>query len=701
MTTVDQSPGLGSWWQSCALFVVAFLLILWARWEVVDSPPYYDFAYGIWREADFLARTGFDYWDLRYNQAHSLPHGGPRSYMTSVVPSGLALLLLAFPDSALPRILYHLATFAGASLVIVLTVRLVRPRLNVMATTALALAMATTPVFCVQIDMTGMEIFATAATMLSVWSVHQQRWTLAAAWSFVVFLVKPTGMIVTFALLTLVAAQWMLSRPWSSPNRQRFRRISLPLGFFVLEMAILRWGGTLGAQIREGLSPVVAAIWSPDVLVLVAVSAVVLLMAFFRTSDLQASGGAFWRRTAEWLDRHAVIVYSFGIICGVLMALTRVGFVPRYLAIVVPLAYVIVGGLWPSGMKARKLATVLFLLIAGANVWNWNGALYPAIGPNLQWIASVAAPALEREGAMLERSHEYLPNHRANIEACQQLEEFAEDPIIAPLPFSMFLAHPEMGYVSRPIYVYSIYSIARTTPESKTTSDLLIDRPKNPVCVIDSNYYTLALSDWEVPSPGDTDKHIFGDERGMAPLIYRKGWGGASPSPEKLKSWYDMGSRGPRRTAGQLFYHMDRGERDALKSRLEAMRDWPPPGSPRFILADVLAQEGEVQQATIEWLAAIKADPGFARRIQTEGIGNREQGTVGKGSPLGGAQLEAGEADEWEERGKARLADLDLVGACDAFGVAAACRMPQARKKLTDLLEGGKNRDHIRAGRLR
>ena len=78
----------------CGRIVAIMFFITVARWEIIDSPPYYDFAIGIWPEAQFLADTNFDYHRLRYEENHALDvQGGPRSYITSVIPRLLSLLL--------------------------------------------------------------------------------------------------------------------------------------------------------------------------------------------------------------------------------------------------------------------------------------------------------------------------------------------------------------------------------------------------------------------------------------------------------------------------------------------------------------------------------------------------------------------------------------------------------------------------------
>ena len=90
-------------WTMLLAIVGVFLLLLVVRWEIVDSPPFFDYALGLWREAEFLARTNFNYYSLRYECAIGISEeGGPRCYLITVVPGLTAVLMRLFPGSNLP-----------------------------------------------------------------------------------------------------------------------------------------------------------------------------------------------------------------------------------------------------------------------------------------------------------------------------------------------------------------------------------------------------------------------------------------------------------------------------------------------------------------------------------------------------------------------------------------------------------------------
>jgi hypothetical protein len=66
-------------WLGGSLTLLAALAV--ARWDIIDSPPYYDFALGLFTEANYLVETDFDYYRLRYFEKVG-NDGGPRVYMT-------------------------------------------------------------------------------------------------------------------------------------------------------------------------------------------------------------------------------------------------------------------------------------------------------------------------------------------------------------------------------------------------------------------------------------------------------------------------------------------------------------------------------------------------------------------------------------------------------------------------------------------
>jgi len=112
-------PGASSrwpWW--VAWLVITIGLTVW-RFEVIDSPPYWDFGQGLWHEANYLAETNFDYQRLWYEEKR-IWEGGADCYRTSILPTVVAVLMKIGPPP-FAQIAFHLLTFACTAAILLLT----------------------------------------------------------------------------------------------------------------------------------------------------------------------------------------------------------------------------------------------------------------------------------------------------------------------------------------------------------------------------------------------------------------------------------------------------------------------------------------------------------------------------------------------------------------------------------------------------
>jgi tetratricopeptide (TPR) repeat protein len=506
-----------------AAALLTFALVLVARWEVVDSPPYFDAANALWREAEFLARTNFNYWSLRYEHDTGINEsgtGGPRIYMTSVLPTAMALLFRAFPGSIAPIVIYHLAVFFAAAWVAVLLFELLRPRIGGLLAGLAAAAASTTPVYCVQIDMLAFETFLALAALVWIVQVDRGRFLAAAAASFAAFLVKPTGMIFTIALLSYLGLRILA-------DLAAYRRVAVRWlvaaavcgGVLALERFLVVWGGALGYQFAGRLSLWMALAWFPDVLLLAAAAVLLLAAAgvrwslghWARPADAWERFARARRAAADFVDREAAYCCAAAAAAGVALGMSNVRFVPRYAAVAVPLLYFLVGVSLSWWTTRRRAPAVALAAIVAVNLVNWNGVLLPDQGESLERLARVHRRILEREGSLLERSHEYLANHRENLAATRAVLKAAKGrPIVTSAPFSTYLTYPEFGVVKRPVPVYSTFNMGGAISGMKETADLIRDRPEEFVCLRDASTWFTAHAVMEIPAPEKDDVLLYG-----------------------------------------------------------------------------------------------------------------------------------------------------------------------------------------------
>lgn len=536
------------------------LLIAFARFEIIESPPYYDFVIGIWPEAQFLADSNFDYWRLRYEENHSLDrHGGKRSYMTSVVPSLLAVALKFWPDSLVPLVIYHWAIFFCAAVALVLLYEELLPVAGRWGSLAVGLAVATTPVFAVQMDMTGMEMPLIAALMASLVSVSRGRGSQAALMTLLAFLIKPTGLLATVILLALLTVQRLTAPSLAIASSLPLRRaITVSVICLGIEIFLLRWGSSIHAQLAAGPPIWMLAVWSPDVVLLSFLAGVCLVWLLL--GEWTKDPSLAWKtRVFGIVTHHRRTIYAAGFAFAVLASLESVRFVPRYVACTVPFLYFVIAETAMRSTRLRPAVTALLAMVSMVNLLNWNGALYPDPSGMIAKYLGEPAERLSREGSFLERSHEYLIDHRQNQEVVRYLEKHCQDEaLVVGIPFAYFLAYPCMGYVRERMPAYVINGFVDGAPEFRDASELLRDLPPHPVFVVAKNGFYHDTTRLQIPEPREPDEILIAPGSG-GPVVFRKGWDRA-PSDRLLSDWY-MSMLWPEESEGARAFLRARSDR--------------------------------------------------------------------------------------------------------------------------------------------
>jgi hypothetical protein len=98
------------------LGIAALLGVVIWRYHNLTVPPNWGASVAMCREADYLARTGFDYSSLRYNEPTHYEFGA-RVYMTSYMPTIIAWGMWYFQNPAAKLLWFHaLGMFAGGTL---------------------------------------------------------------------------------------------------------------------------------------------------------------------------------------------------------------------------------------------------------------------------------------------------------------------------------------------------------------------------------------------------------------------------------------------------------------------------------------------------------------------------------------------------------------------------------------------------------
>lgn len=512
---VDETPGLGlrcrATWNAWLLVALLFSALLVTRWETLADPPSPDQA-GLWREADFLLNSGFDYRAL-----HGAPHGdegGPRIYVTSVLPTIAALLMWALGSPTAAHVVYRLAMFLCAALVAQQVVRLARQDMPCSSALMTGLAAFTAPLILTQAELLGMELPSVLCALLAAAALRADRYTAAVLWSFAAFCCKGSAIVVVVATLGYLVLLEAVDRValHETPHRiARRRAVVFAAAVLFVEAIALAWGNILDDRLMVAvpLFPIVL-LMSPDLATLAVVTLLGATYAKLRRSPQRrfrspptADEGRPMRHNA-W----RASLFHWLVIVLIAAAATRVTYHPRYLLLAVPFLYLE----FSRTMRMYLPDRALFALLVGVvlmNVLNREGRLFPPL-----------PPPLDRVHAYLERSREYRRALLTDVAIMRVLNETSEEaPVFATEAAYLHATVPSLGYVEGPIEGYTVFS-QPLNPRFRNIRDILVERPRELTIVAWPRTFEVDEG-FAFPGPSDTDEVLLRDEDGT-PLVYRR-----------------------------------------------------------------------------------------------------------------------------------------------------------------------------------
>ncbi|MBX7166039.1 MAG: hypothetical protein K1X74_06790 [Pirellulales bacterium] len=528
-TAVDERPrGRIERWMAHPVSWLAWfaLLAIW-RSPNFDLPPNYGATLAMCREADYLARTDFDYYALRYAEPTHYQHGN-RVYMTSFVPSLVALGMRFAPSPATNLIWFHCLGIAAATVIGVgstaLAARWVHPGVALLAT-ATAL---TFPAMVVQMDNAGMDLFLGAFVVASALAVAHERWLLASLLIVLGFLAKSTGMVHTLALALSLA--WLALWGWrgSPARRQTAQRFAVVLlaAALVGQYALIRWGGTmnvlfkdLGAESRsKGLAEVL--LFTPE---FAALSLAILGWYAWRSARLvlvARRGPETWAALGrEFHADRVALVLAVGLL-GMYLAGEFFEIIPRYQASMIPAAMILLTMAvrhWSPRWAAACFALLIVVNLTDVEQRFWR-----------HWVESGL-----RRGA-LEAGYDQSSIVRTDTGRSRAIaEKYRDLPLLAMGFYESYLMLPTHGCVERPLQGYAVDN--NLVPGLKNRIDLLIDQPDDVVVVV----APIALAgEPRVPDPVPGDEILFREPEPDGSYAYRKRWSNADARRGEILDWY-------------------------------------------------------------------------------------------------------------------------------------------------------------------
>lgn len=603
---------------------------------------------GLFVEANFLAETDFDYGRLIYEEKRFL-EGGPAVYVISIMPTLLAIVMKLAPSVEAVFILGHLFTFACAAAAAVLIYSSLYRHTGPIPAGLVAVAVLTTPVFAVQIDMIGMDLPLATLGLIVVAFLSKHRYLAAGLAATLAFAVKISGALLTTATACFFVLLLVLDR-WKGPaQRQRRMWIGAGVALFLIALQLLSasWRSSLptneidnwdiaNAQGWESLGPALQG--CPEVMVVTLVAAALSILSAtswtlsrWRDAKLHPQQALNFKAAQMAIAEQPLPVFTWIVVVGITIALMLVYTIPRYLVLPIPLLYATCGLLLFSRPKIRPYSGVLVAGLIVFNVANSSGRFLPPVA-----VLETDTEYNRRTGALLERSQEYLEDHNDNLQVIDLIKrEYSDRTILTGNPFAYMLSLPRLGYVDQPLHGYSANTFSN---EHFLPAEEILENPPRSVLVIRPKNRFVGLGSPILPPPQSKYDEVLlelGEDKSL--VVYLRRWP-YDLTPEQLR-WQYIQWLWPAEANFELARkHMATGNLVAAKRELlQALEISPKFADAHHELGLLYARQEEFARAEHEFLEAVRIDEqradsyyqlGMARWSldkQTEAIANFNQ----------------------------------------------------------------------------
>jgi len=428
--------------------ILAFLLILALKWQVIHDPPVWDTAMSVFPAA--ITLNEYDFNLPRLLKEPSYTQAGPNVYAHSAVTLITALIIRITGDTAVFLPALHLLHFLVTALTLVATYRYARPILGDAVSLLSVLALLTFPLFLTQAGYMYLEMPLAFTTMMAFSAWRNESTTRAGVWVLMGCWIKATGIFVGLALTAAAVLG-------AGGIRERFRRAVI-VGFLPLGLSILRT--LLVKSLSSAQTPSIprTGVWDCFVLefsrYLMRVPDLAIFVGLFLLTC-----SVFHRRiwaglrltnhddvdsdSNQWIALNCLAVLSFLLIIYVVgpTTLGQCFGLPRYYVPVLPFILTTLSFFLITSINWKKAALLLILAI-GFFIVNRNGIFYPS--------------DVDQEGlfgnnfALTERSGAYRELASLQLEAMQFLERMPTDvPVYFGQHEGYLNSYPAMGYVKR------------------------------------------------------------------------------------------------------------------------------------------------------------------------------------------------------------------------------------------------------------
>lgn len=414
-------------------FTVFFILILALKFNVLDQPPVWDGAMGVFPAANTLADHNFD---LRYLlEQPGFRSAGPNVHSLSPITWLTAgVIKLIGPTSALLPVL-HLLHFALAAATMAGLYRLARP-LGVRLAALMSVTALAVPLVLTQAGYLYLEFPILATTVFAALAWVRQDRPKALLWSTLAVLIKGSGIIVPFALAGLA---FLDPRPHRRDPRSGVLLVVVPAAVLALTLAVAReFAPGAGETWYQGYLTLMFLylVRIPDILFLLVVYFLAMIVVRPWRKGTSSNGTDDEESTAL-LIAAALNVTFFCFYLAVPLVKGAVVVNPRYYVQIVPFA--LFGIVAAARRRYTERAIVVVLLLAiGWFAANRNGEFYPDNSLNNFGL-------IERSGAY----RDLLALQLAEMRAMEDLPDTV--PVYYDQSTHLRFEYPLMGYAEGPL----------------------------------------------------------------------------------------------------------------------------------------------------------------------------------------------------------------------------------------------------------
>jgi hypothetical protein len=495
------------WWSAPATVALIFAGLVLSRWPILDSPPYVEQMFSHWTEACWLDDFDFDYRRLHARELHT-EDGGPRCYMTSVVPTIIAALARLTGSTEGAIVGYRLFNLLCAAIGATIFLRLVAVSANLALAWGATLGLLTLPMYSVQIDMLGMDIPLAMAALICAAFVNQRRFAAAAVASWLGYFFKPSGFLLPAALiawLALVIVLRVAARQSAGAKREVVGLVAAVL-MLALQMKLFFWAGNARGRIHPFGDLNLWGMSCPDLLALSAACLIGGAVIAWRNFRAASTGDGIFVKLCRLAVAEPLTGFSAWLVIGTFAAGTLTWYESRHLAIAVPFVWLLFAKVLAALIPARGMQVAICTLLVLVNLVNRNGALYPSLPTELA-----------RGWGVPERSHEYQSDHQGNLDTAAFVERnFAGQAIICTDQYTHLLTLPGLGYVRQALtgapcdyqFIASDENLLR----------LLRDLPEQVVVVQALGLFTeMPFPAYSIPEPRADDQVVHDD--GLRPPV--------------------------------------------------------------------------------------------------------------------------------------------------------------------------------------